>query len=237
MKTTNKTLFSSIVGLITILLIPVLSYGGETKEEIILRCCTDITCPTRYVSEGIPGVTQTVTFKKQIVPMGDEEMVIPTSRDPEYEDWLKFIRKNYDKSTAINLYRSSRVSIIAKCASEKRAHSISHDELNFLTCPEGDSILLFDDLKCSDPEHGPYSIVEITKTSRDENDNQRDPSEQEKIAEANRLLEGFKIRQRERERINEQRKVLQNRFDKLNRKVLNSGFLETLSFSSSLKFD
>ena len=73
MKKTSKLIFSAVAVLATM----GFSAGCYAiVEEVDLPCCTEGTCPTTFVSPGIPGVIQTVTFKGVSVRVGGNRELV-----------------------------------------------------------------------------------------------------------------------------------------------------------------
>ena len=164
MKTIFKLIFSAVAALAT------MGFNAACYAvEVELPCCTGASCPTRYPSDGIPGVTQTATFKGVSVFVGGEKKFLTTvAGDPGYDEWKIATRGQFDKATALTLIRASRPIVYARCSSTMATLN-NLEEIKTLSCPVGDGIFLEQsDPTCEDPQTGPRSVVEITKETQRE---------------------------------------------------------------------
>ena len=178
------------------ILAPSMCYAAQgiiSIEELNLECCTEHTCPTRAVSEGIPEVQQTVEIKgvrvdgihlPEELQIGEGfHDVIMLSHDQAYPEWKRKMISSFPREEARRILRTSMTDlnmfILVRCSSlssTEKAKCISEPGES-VTCPIGDSVFLEQsDPKCDEDGTGPQSVVTITKT--------RAPTDEEKLASA-----------------------------------------------------
>ena len=167
MKTISKLIFSAVAALAT------MGFNAACYAvEVELPCCTGASCPTRYPSDGIPGVTQTATFKGVSVFVdGERKFLTTVAGDPGYSEWRTAVRQQFDKAAAVTLIKAaSGIVVYARCSSTMATLN-KLEKIKTLSCPEGDGIILEQGgsaSTCEDPQTGPRSVVEITKETQRE---------------------------------------------------------------------
>lgn len=215
MKTTYKLVCSAVAVLATMSFGAVCYADGELVD---LPCCAGTSCPTKFESPGVPGVTQTATFKGvSVLVDGNRELLTTFLGDPGYKEWtlktIKIPKKGLELIKAVG-----GAHVFAKCSSST---SVGMPKQRTLTCPEGDGIILEqDNPTCTDPETGPHSVVEITKVSSEE-------QESEAMKEVMEIKKEFDALVDKQKGIREQLRLERAHFDGLNRQVLGGGFLGT----------
>jgi hypothetical protein len=171
MKTISRLIFSVSAVLVAMVFSAVCH--GHT-EQVDLPCCVGTSCPTRYVSGGMPGVQQSAVVS-EMIKIGDK--VVPREGAPGHDEWKQGIVSSMKKGEmpreeARKLLGASRglVRVYANCSGFFDLVDIGKIGSSII-CPF-DAGIEFEQNNptCKDPQTGPHSVVEITKVSREENE-------------------------------------------------------------------
>ena len=166
MKTISKLVFSAVAALAT------MGFNAAcyaVVESVDLPCCTGDACPTSYVSEGIPEVQQSA----RVSGIKIHGITVPREGMPGYAEWKKGIVSSVKagampKEQGLDLFGASRtyVTIHAMCAGLP-ATLVNIGEIgSSIICPIGVGIEVEQQFpECVDPQTGPHTVVEITKVS------------------------------------------------------------------------
>lgn len=215
LKLFNSVVMSSVILLVTPLTSHAVIYPSEEKD---LACCRQDVCPTRDMSKGIPGATQTATFIGTRIGSSGELVTI-SARDPGYKSWLtNTVPKMPKEKRADAIKAASTYSrILVRCSSSASTEDNILERGKSFTCPPGDDMYFNQESPiCPNPATGPHNKVGITRESRDE---------KQQEAEKNLLASQDRLEQLQKMQTEVQKRAATNkeRFGKLNQKVLEKG--------------